>query len=117
MTTLYGINNCDTVKKAQKWLNNQNISYIMHNYKTDGLSKALLEQFVQYSDWSSLLNKRSTTYRQLPDAIKENLEGELLITTVLQQPTLLKRPILMGDNIFHIGFKPEQYQELFGHDS
>lgn len=113
MTTLYGIKNCDTIKKARKWLEDQQIPYQFHDFKTDGLSPELLAEFVSKSDWQILLNKRSTTFRNLSDEIKENLTDDVMFNAVLAQPTLLKRPLLsLADNM-HIGFKKEQYQELF----
>ncbi|GHF93545.1 ArsC family reductase [Thalassotalea marina] len=113
MTTLYGIKNCDTIKKARKWLEENNISYQFHDYRQDGLSEELLTSFVERSNWDNLLNKRSTTYRNLPDDIKNNLSDEVAYTQVLEQPTLLKRPILVSKDTFAIGFKAAQYQEIF----
>lgn len=113
MITLYGINNCDTVKKSQKWLQQQNIAYTFHDFKKEGLSKELLTDFVKLGDWSTLLNKRSTTFRQLPDEIKNNLTDAVMFDAVLAQPTLLKRPLLQINNQLHLGFKEVQYQDLF----
>ena len=113
MITLYGINNCDTVKKAQKWLQQQNIEYTFHDFKKQGLSADLLTEFVNQSQWSALLNKRSTTFRQLPDEIKNNLTDDNMFNAALEQPTLLKRPLLQLNNQLHLGFKDSQYQELF----
>ncbi|GLX76885.1 arsenate reductase [Thalassotalea insulae] len=113
MTILYGIKNCDTVKKARKWLDTNNVTYHFHDLRGDGLDNELLTSFVEKSDWQIMLNKRSTTYKNLPDEIKNNLTEQVLFDTVLTHPTLLKRPLLMTDNALHIGFKAEQYQELF----
>mgnify|MGYP000207762289 CR=1 FL=1 len=113
MTTIYGINNCDTVKKALKWLNNNNISYEFHDFKKQGLSTELLDLFVEKSDWQTLINKRSTTFRNLPDEIKCNLTDEVIFAAVLEQPTLLKRPLLPLDDQLNLGFKAEQYQAIF----
>ncbi len=113
MITLYGINNCDTVKKAQKWLQQQNINFTFHDFKKQGLSEELLTKFVHLGDWSTLLNKRSTTFRQLPDEIKNNLTDEVVFNAVLEHPTLLKRPLLQMNNHLHLGFNDTQYQELF----
>ena len=113
MITLYGINNCDTVKKAQKWLQQQNIEYTFHDFKKQGLSADLLTELVEQSEWSVLLNKRSTTFRQLPDEIKNNLTDDNMFNAALEQPTLLKRPLLQLNNQLHLGFKDSQYQELF----
>ena len=113
MTTLYGIKNCDTIKKARKWLEEQQIPYQFHDFKTDGLSADLLNEFVNKSDWQVMLNKRSTTFRNLSDEIKNNLTDEVMFNAVIEQPTLLKRPLLALNNKMHVGFKKEHYQELF----
>ena len=119
-TTLYGINNCDTVKKAQKWLTANNIDFDFFDFKKRPLTNELLTQFVELNDWSTLLNKRSTTYRNLSDDIKNSLTNEIAFEQVMAQPTLLKRPLLVIDtetseNIqqLHLGFKAEQYQDIF----
>jgi len=113
MTTLYGIKNCDTVKKTQKWLTAQNIEYTFHDFKTQGLSEQLLTTLVTKSNWDIMLNKRSTTFRNLPAEIKDNLTPEVIFDAVIAQPTLLKRPLLLLQDNLHIGFKAENYQELF----
>jgi arsenate reductase len=113
MITLYGINNCDTVKKALKWLTANDIEYQFYDFKKQELTPDLLEQFVNKSDWSLLLNKRSTTFRNLPDEVKNNLTDETMFAAVLSQPTLLKRPLLTIGTELNLGFKPEQYQTLF----
>lgn len=113
MIILYGIHNCDTVKKAQKWLSNASINYQFHDLRKDGLDSELLSKFVRLSDWSALINKRSTTFRNLSDEIKNNLTNDVAQQLVLEQPTLLKRPLLLVDNKLHLGFKINQYEELF----
>lgn len=113
MTILYGIKNCDTVKKARKWLEQHTISYQFHDFRTDGLTNELLQTFIEQADLLSLLNKRSTTFRNLPDEIKNNLTDEVMIDAILAQPTLLKRPLLLIANKLTIGFKDEIYQETF----
>lgn len=118
--TLYGINNCDTVKKAQKWLTANNINYEFYDFKKQPLTHELLTQFVELNNWSTLLNKRSTSYRNLSDDIKNNLTDEIAFEQVLTQPTLLKRPLLLIEsNVsqstqeLHLGFKNEIYQNIF----
>lgn len=116
--TLYGINNCDTVKKARKWLNNENISYEFYDFKKQPITTEIVQQFVNLSDWSQLLNKRSTTFRNLADEIKNNLSDEVAFEQVLLQPTLLKRPLLLiennqHNNQLHLGFKTDTYQTIF----
>jgi Spx/MgsR family transcriptional regulator len=117
MTTIYGINNCDTVKKALKWLDKNNINYEFVDFKKQPLTAELLQHFVNNSHWQLLLNKRSTTFRNLPDEIKQDLSDENLFKAVLAQPTLLKRPLLQLEGQLegqlHLGFKDPQYQALF----
>ncbi len=111
MTKLYGIKNCDTVKKSIKWLEQNKVEFTFHDFKKDGLSPGLLTSFVEKSSWDVLLNKRSTTFRNLPKEIKDNLTEEVMFKAVLEQPTLLKRPILINDNATCVGFKEDNYQE------
>lgn len=113
MTILYGIKNCDSVKKAKKWLEQENIPYQFHDFRTDGLSAELLQEFISASDLTTLLNKRSTTFRNLSDEIKNNLSDEVMREIILAQPTLIKRPLLKHDKAFLVGFKDSQYQEIF----
>lgn len=113
MTTLYGIKNCDTVKEAQKWLAANDIEYSFHDFKSQGLPEALLTSLVEKSNWDVMLNKRSTTYRNLPDEVKNNLTPEVIFAAVIAQPTLLKRPLLLLKGDLHIGFKADNYQNLF----
>jgi arsenate reductase len=113
MVTLYGIKNCDTVKKALKWLTTNDIEHELYDFKKQPLTAELLTGFVEQSDWSLLLNKRSTTFRNLPDEVKNNLTEEVMFNAVLEQPTLLKRPLLPYQDKLNLGFKAEQYQTLF----
>jgi len=113
MITLYGIKNCDTVRKALKWLEANEVEHQLFDFKKQTLTEELLTQFVSQSDWSLLLNKRSTTFRNLPDEIKSNLTDDVMFAAVLEQPTLLKRPLLPLNGTLNLGFKAEQYQALF----
>jgi len=113
MITLYGIKNCDTVRKTLKWLDANNIKHELYDFKKQPSTTELLSQFVAQSDWSVLLNKRSTTFRNLPEEIKNNLTDEVIFSAVLEQPTLLKRPLLSLNGTLNLGFKAEQYQTLF----
>ena len=114
MTKIYGIKNCDTIKKTLKWLEKNNISYEFYDFKVLGLSQTLLNEWLEKTSWDLLINKRSTTYRALPQDIKDNLNEVLACQAILAQPTLVKRPVLVTNNQeIHIGFKPEQYQEIF----
>ncbi len=113
MTTIYGINNCDKVKKALAWLKEHHHSVSFYDFKKQPLTTALLTEFVSLSSWDALLNKRSTTYRNLPQDIKDNLTGDVAFKAVLAQPTLLKRPLLHHKGQLYLGFKEKDYQELF----
>jgi arsenate reductase len=113
MTILYGIKNCDSVKKAKKWLEQQNISYQFHDFRSDGLSPQLLQEFIKSTDLTLLLNKRSTSFRNLADEIKNNLTDNVMTEIILAQPTLIKRPLLKHNQAFLVGFKDSQYQEIF----
>ena len=111
MTILYGIKNCDSVKKAKKWLEQENIPYQFHDFRIDGLSSELLQEFITKADLTLLLNKRSTTFRNLTDEIKNNLTDGVMAEIILAQPTLIKRPLLKHNQAFLVGFKDSQYQE------
>lgn len=113
MITLYGIHNCDSVKKAQKWLLNHNVSYTFHDYRKDGLDKVLLESLLKQITWDELLNKRSSSYRQLSELQKSSLNRENAIDLFLEFPTLIKRPLLIHHSFYQLGFKAEIYQTLF----
>ena len=113
MTTIYGIHNCDTIKKTQKWLTDNNIQFTFHDFRKDGLTPETLAHFFESSDWNLLLNKRSTTYRNLSDDQKNNMTQERAFKLFLEQPTLIKRPVLIKENVLTVGFKAAQYQEIF----
>ncbi|WP_100913226.1 ArsC family reductase [Pseudoalteromonas spongiae] len=113
MIKLFGIPNCDTIKKAKKWLEQNNIEYTFHDYRKDGVNSEMVNNFCQQLDWQQLLNKRGTTYRQLDDATKENLNAESAVALLVEQPAMIKRPILEKNGEFHLGFKADQYQSIF----
>ena len=114
-TIMYGIspNNCDTVKKSQKWLSQNNISYVFHDYRRDGLEPSLIKSFLENVEWTQLLNKRSTSYRKLTDQQKASLSAETVVDLLVEFPTLIKRPLLIHNNQYLLGFKPDAYQTLF----
>lgn len=112
-TTLYGISNCDTVKKAQKWLIQNNISYVFHDYRKNGLDEILVQSFLKNISWTELLNKRSTSYRQLDEQQKASLNENTIINFLITYPTLIKRPLIIHDSKYQLGFKINDYQDLF----
>lgn len=113
MTIVYGIKNCDTIKKTRKWLENNNIPYNFHDFRVDGITPTLINELSSNMSWELLLNKRSTTFRSLDDNIKKSLDENSFKEIVLTQPTLIKRPVLRHNNTTHVGFKEQQYQEIF----
>jgi arsenate reductase len=113
MTTLYGIKNCDTVRKARQWLEAQGIDYTFHDFRANGLESKDLRAWVKAVGWETLLNRRGTTWRQLPDKDKDGVDEKRAIDLMLAQPTLIKRPVLVHKKITHVGFKPAEYEALF----
>lgn len=110
---LYGIKNCDTVKKARRWLETQQIEYIFHDYRVDGLTKNMLKDFLKHVDWEALLNKRGTTWRKLPDEQRDNIGKKRAVTLMHENPTLIKRPILAYENKLFTGFAETDYEKIF----
>lgn len=110
---LYGIKNCDTVKKARKFLDTQQVDYTFHDFRDDGLNPIQLSAWAAELGWESLLNKRSTTWRQLPDETKENINETLALMVMEDQPTLIKRPVLELSDRVLVGFNEKIYNEIF----
>ncbi|QMV15131.1 ArsC family reductase [Vibrio spartinae] len=111
--TLYGIPNCDTIKKARRWLDAENIDYRFHDFRKDGIHAELIEEFCHNLGWDKVVNKRGTTYRQLTQAQKDSLNSTTAIPLLVESPAMIKRPVLVVGNTFHLGFSPEQYSEIF----
>jgi len=111
--TLYGIKNCDTVRKARKWLEAEGIDYTFHDVRADGLTKKDLGSWIKSASWEVLLNTRGTTWRQLPEKKRENMNATSAADLMLANPTLIKRPVLVKGKQVHVGFKPADYKRLF----
>jgi arsenate reductase len=107
--TIYGIKNCDTMKKARSWLDSHGIAYDFHDYKTAGVAKDTLKQWSDEVGWDTLLNRAGTTFRQLPDADKEGLNEKKALALMLAQPSMIKRPVLDLGKKRLVGFKPDVY--------
>ena len=114
MTTLNGIRNCDTMKKAWTWLDQHGVAYVFHDYKKAGVSRASLEGWARQVGWDDLLNRAGTTFRALPDGDKQGLDEAKAIDLMLAQPSMIKRPVLETGGKVIVGFKPEIYAETFG---
>jgi arsenate reductase len=107
--TIYGIRNCDTMKKARAWLDGQGVAYAFHDYKAAGVERGRLQGWVRQVGWERLLNRAGTTFRKLPDADREGLDEGRAIALMLAQPSMIKRPVLeLGDELL-VGFKPADY--------
>ena len=111
---LYGIKNCDTMKKARAWLDKRGVGYAFHDYKSAGIEKDKLEKWAKKAGWETLLNKAGTTFKKLPDKDKEGLNEAKAIKLMLAQPSMIKRPVLEKDGRLLVGFKPEEYAGLAG---
>jgi arsenate reductase len=114
MTTIYGIKNCDTMKKARTWLDSKKLAYSFHDYKVSGIDKTTLEGWAKTMGWEILLNRAGTTFKKLPEADKVELTEKKAIALMLAQPSMIKRPVLEAKGKLTVGFKPEVYKKLFG---
>jgi arsenate reductase (glutaredoxin) len=112
--TIFGIKNCDTMKKARAWLDAAGIDYIFHDYKASGIDRAVLQGWVKMLGWEALLNRTGTTFRALPQADKEGLNAAKAVALMLAQPSMIKRPVLLHEGRLLVGFKPELYVAAFG---
>ncbi|MBX3650781.1 MAG: ArsC family reductase [Burkholderiales bacterium] len=110
--TLYGIRNCDTVKKARAWLDDRKIEYSFHDYKTAGIGDLLLQRWCDELGWETLLNRAGTTFRKLSDADKQDITERKAIALMLAQPSMIKRPVLDIGKQRLVGFKPELYERV-----
>ncbi|EDY86597.1 ArsC family protein [gamma proteobacterium HTCC5015] len=113
MTTLYGIKNCDTIKKARRWLEDNGVAYEFHDYKKVGVPEQQLRQWIDQFGWEVVLNKRGTTYRKLDDAIKDSLDAESAVAVLMTNASMIKRPVIEHGDTTLIGFKADDYQSLF----
>ena len=108
--TIYGIKNCDTMKKARAWLDKHKVDYAFHDYKAAGVDKAKLEGWAKKAGWETLLNKAGTTFRKLPDKDKADVSEKKAIALMLAQPSMIRRPVLeLGGGKILVGFRPEDY--------
>jgi arsenate reductase len=110
--TIYGIKNCDTMKKARAWLADHDVEYAFHDYKAAGIERARLEGWAKKVGWETLLNRAGTTFRALPESDREGIDAGKAIRLMLAQPSMIKRPVLdLGGGRLLVGFKPEIYAE------
>jgi Spx/MgsR family transcriptional regulator len=108
--TIYGIKNCDTMKKARAWLDKRGVDYAFHDYKTAGITREKLEAWAKKAGWETLLNRAGMTFRKLPDKDKTGLSEKKALALMLKQPSMIKRPVLeLPGGKLLVGFKPEEY--------
>jgi len=112
--TIYGIKNCDTMKKARAWLDGKGVAYSFHDYKAAGIERKRLEAWAKEVGWETLLNRAGTTFRKLPDAEREGVTEKKAIALMEAQPSMIKRPVLDAGGKLLVGFKPEVYAKALG---
>jgi Spx/MgsR family transcriptional regulator len=113
MVTLYGIPNCDTMKKARAWLTGHGIEYSFHDYKKAGIDEQTLRAWVAELGWQALLNTRGMMWRKVPQDVKDNIDEASAIRLMVETPSIIKRPVLDTGKARHIGFRAEQYEAIF----
>lgn len=111
---LYGIRNCDTVKKARKWLDEHGVDYEFHDFKKDGLSSEKLSQWEQAVGWETLLNKRGTTWRKLPDEVRDTISAQSAHQIMLDTPSIIKRPVVERGDSVSVGFNADDWSAWLG---
>ncbi|QDK31235.1 MULTISPECIES: ArsC family reductase [Sphingomonadaceae] len=110
----YGIPNCDTVKKARKWLEARGSDYTFHDYKKEGADAARLEKWIAVAGWEKLLNRAGTTFRKLPDADKQDLDAAKAVAIMVAQPSTIKRPVVEHPGGLLVGFKEPEWEAALG---
>ncbi len=112
MVRIYGIKNCDTMKKALKWLDERGIAYELHDYKKSGIDADRLRAWEAELGWETLLNRRGMMWRRVPDEVKATINQESALRLMLETPSMIKRPLLDTGTARYLGFKPERYEEV-----
>ena len=112
--TLYGIPNCDTVKKARVWLDGRGVAFVFHDYKKAGVDRAAVEGWVAEHGWETVLNRSGTMFRTLPEADRAGIDAAKAVDLMLAQPSMIKRPVLDLSDRRIVGFKPEIYEAALG---
>lgn len=113
MVTIYGIKNCDTMKKAFAWLERRKIVYTFHDYKKSGADEALLKKAIKRHGWENVINRKGATWRALPDRVKETMDESKAVGAALENPSLIRRPMMVRDGAVHPGFDEKDYNEIF----
>ena len=111
--TLYGIANCDTIKKAKAWLTQHQVDFVFHDYRKQGADRSQLNRWIIELGWETLLNKRGTTWRKLPEQVKSGVNADLALDLMLENPAIIRRPVLEIEDRQHVGFSEQIYSEIF----
>lgn len=114
MITMYGIKNCDTIKKARAWLDQRGIAYAFHDYKSAGVTRAQVEAWCRELGWEQVCNRAGTTFRKLPEETREGLTASKAVALMVAQPSMIRRPMLDVDGRWLLGFSPEAYEQALG---
>ncbi len=110
---IYGISNCDTVKKAKNWLDSHNIDYQFHDFRKDGINKDIIDVWLNTVAWGKILNKRSTSWRNLDASTQQAINATNVVDLLIENPTLIKRPVMDVNDIITVGFNSDTYQGIF----
>ncbi len=110
---IYGIKNCDTMKKAFTWLDDNGIDYAFHDYKKEGADADVLKRAIDAHGWENVINRRGTSWRILPEDVKAGMDAQGAVDAALENPSLVKRPLLFKDAVITLGFKPDLYRGIF----
>jgi arsenate reductase len=113
LITVYGIKNCDTIKKARNWLADNGIEYRFHDFRADGIDAATIELWIAQAGWETVLNRRGTTWRKLEPSIQEATNKDNVAALLVEHPAMIKRPVLDVDGLITVGFKADHYQTIF----
>ena len=114
MTTIYGIPNCDTCRRARKWLDEHSVACEFHDIRSDGLDIQAIHRWAQHVGWERLLNTRSQTWRKIAQADREGIDEGRALALMFEQPTLIKRPVLEHDDLILVGFSEDDYEDNVG---
>jgi arsenate reductase len=114
MLTMFGIKNCDTIKKARAWLDAHGVAYRFHDYKIEGIDRQSLETWCRAAGWEKVCNRTGTTFKKLPESQREGLTAAKAIALMIEHPSMIKRPVLDIDGTIVVGFAPDEYQRMLG---
>jgi Spx/MgsR family transcriptional regulator len=114
MLTMFGIKNCDTIKKARAWLDAHGVAYRFHDYKIEGIDRQSLETWCRAAGWENVCNRAGTTFKKLPESQRERLTATKAIALMVEHPSMIKRPVLDIDGMIVVGFSPDEYQRVLG---